>query len=93
MNQTLNCYPALRQLQLIADGAASQDAVVDRAAQMFADRIARRCACAVTRRPAAYTLTLALDPAIGSQGFRIHSDAAGATIAGSCSLLCRRQGR
>lgn len=79
-----NYYPPVRLIQLILEPSAQNDSIIQRGIQIFKERIANRCAATLTQREAKFTLTLCVDPTIGTDGFCISSDENGAKIAGNC---------
>lgn len=82
-----NYYPAIRLIKMSTNPAALEnDPIIARGIRVFQHRISRRCGASITKRDAAFELTLSVDPSIGKEGFRITGTEAGAQIAGSDAL-------
>lgn len=84
MNWNTDYYVPVRRIQLNLESSAKGDSIVERALHMFQERIVRRCSATLTGREAAYTLTVGIDPTIGTDGYRISSDETGAVISANC---------
>ena len=87
MDWNTNFYPPVRLIHVsTAPFCAEDNAIIRQGLEIFKKRVLRRCGAAFPQGSGDYTISLSLDPAVGKHGFRITSDEASATIAGSCAM-------